>query len=143
MNNKTNTNNWKEQLKEKNLLTNIKEDVKQQFDELLESRDKFLDELDDFTKMMESLYEIGNSIPSDELKFGFFGDHRITDEEKIFLRSLPSRPDLWNSREEHMGWKEFVNKIKDFTDHSLNTDYRVFLEDNKLGSGKYGWDFTE
>ena len=42
-----------------------------------------------------------------------------------------------------MGWKEFVNKIKDFTDHSLNTDYRVFLEDNKLGSGKYGWDFTE
>ena len=40
MNNKTNTNIWIEQLKEKNLLTNIKEDVNQQFDELLESRNK-------------------------------------------------------------------------------------------------------
>ena len=135
MNNKTNTNIWIEQLKEKNLLTNIKEDVNQQFDELLESRDKFLNELDDFTTRLESLYEIGKSFTREDLKLGSFTDSRITDEEKIFLRSLPSRSDLW------IGWKGFVDNIQEIITN-LNTTYRVFLEDNKL-RGKYGWDFTE
>jgi hypothetical protein len=103
---------------------------------LLESRDKFLDELDDFTTRMESLYEIGKSFTREDLKLGSFTDSRITDEEKIFIRSLPSRHDLW------IGWKRFVDNIIEKTDTSLNIIYRVFLEDNKL-SGKYGWDFIE
>ncbi len=163
--NKTNTNIWKEHLFEYPSLLMVEnpekenrppfklvqEEVNQQFDELLESRDKFLDELDNFTRMLESLYEISKDFTYEDLltkeetqfkKINLDSVVDIKDEEKILLRSLTSRPDLWNSREGHMGWKDFVNKIKDFTDHSLNTDYRVFLEDNKL-SGKYGWDFTE
>ena len=135
MNNKTNTNIWKEQLKENNLLRNIKEDVNQQFDELLSSCNKFKDELDHFRKKMESLYEIRESFTYEDLKLGSFTDSRITDEEKIFLRSLPSRSDLW------IGWKGFVDNIQEIITN-LNTTYRVFLEDNKL-RGKYGWDFTE
>ena len=130
MNNKTNTNIWKEQLKENNLLINIKEDVNQQFDELLSSCNKFKDELDHFRKKMESLYEIRESFTYEDLKLGSFTDSRITDEEKIFLRSLPYQL---------IGWEvDQTNQI----DENLHTHYRVFLEDNKL-SGKYGWDFTE
>ena len=131
MNNKTNTNIWKEQLKEKNLLRNIQEDVNQQFDELLSSGYKFLDELDHFRKKMESLYEIRKSFTYEDLKLGSFTDSRITDEEKIFLRSIPYQG--------HIDWTvDQTNKI----DENLHTHYRVFLEDNKL-SGKYGWDFTD
>ena len=142
MNNKTNTNIWKEHLvgvnpeKGNNPLILVQEEVKQQFDELLESRDNFLDELDDFTKMIESLYEVGKDFTYEDLKLGSFGDSRITDEEKMFIRSLPSRPDLWN------GWKRFVDHLKEKIDLRLNTIYRVFLEDNKL-RGKYGLDFME
>ena len=137
MNNKTNTNIWKEQLKEKNLLRNIQEDVNQQFDELLSSGYKFLDELDHFRKKMESLYEIRKSFTYEDLKLGSFTDSRITDEEKILLRSLPYQ---WFVKEGNdIGWYvDQTQKIKT----NLNTHYQVFLQDNKL-SGKYGWDFTE
>jgi len=142
MKNKKNTNIWKEHLvggipeKGDTPLKVVQEEVNQVFDELLDSRDKFLFELDHFTKMLESLNEIGGSFTSEDLKLGSLGDSRITDEEKIFIRSLPSRHDLW------IGWKRFVDNIIEKTDTSLNTIYRVFLEDNKL-SGKYGWDFIE
>jgi len=142
MNNKTNTNIWKEHLvdvnpeMENNPLILVQEEVYQQFDELLESRDKFLDELEKFTGMLESLYEVGKDFTYEDLKLGSFDDSRITDEEKMFIRSLPSRRDLWE------GWKKFVDHLKEKIDLRLNIIYRVFLEDNKL-SGKYGLDFME
>ena len=71
MNNKTNTNIWKEQLKENNLLRNIKEDVNQQFDELLSSSERFTNEMDSFRIKIESLHEILGSfveeLPSKEI----------------------------------------------------------------------------
>ena len=66
MNNKTNT-----KLKENNLLDSIREDVNQQFDELLSSSERFTNEMDSFRIKIESLHEILGSfveeLPSKEI----------------------------------------------------------------------------
>ena len=66
MNNKTNT-----KLEENNLLDSIREDVNQQFDELLSSSERFTNEMDSFRIKIESLHEILGSfveeLPSKEI----------------------------------------------------------------------------